>query len=229
MAWAIDVKGVHKSFVLHLQGGVRIPVLQGFDLAVASGESVALTGPSGAGKSTVLRLLYGNYAAERGRLGVLHGTAMVDVAAAAPLQILELRRWTLGYVSQFLRVIPRVPAWDVVAEPLLRRGMAEAEARRRAAAVLERLNIPRRLWPLAPMTFSGGEQQRINIARVFACDYPLLLLDEPTASLDPANRNTVVAMITEARSRGAAVVGIYHDDRVREAVADRTIFLEKTS
>jgi alpha-D-ribose 1-methylphosphonate 5-triphosphate synthase subunit PhnL len=145
------------------------------------------------------------------------------------LQILELRRWTLGYVSQFLRVIPRVPAWDVVAEPLLRRGMAEAEARRRAAAVLERLNIPRRLWTLAPMTFSGGEQQRINIAMVFACDYPLLLLDEPTASLDPANRDTVVAMITEVRSRGAAVVGIYHDDRVREAVADRTIFLEKTS
>ena len=134
-----------------------------------------------------------------------------------------MRRQTLGYVSQFLRCVPRVAARDVVAEPLLVLGISQREARARAESLLARLNIPERLFDLPPATFSGGEQQRVNIARGFVHDYPLLLLDEPTASLDADNRAVVVDIIQEAKARGAALVGIFHDRDVRDLVADRTI------
>jgi alpha-D-ribose 1-methylphosphonate 5-triphosphate synthase subunit PhnL len=137
--------------------------------------------------------------------------------------ILKLRRETLGYVSQFLRVVPRVPAIQVVAEPCLAVGMERGEAEARARALLARLRIPETLWGLSPLTFSGGEQQRVNIARGFAHAYPALLLDEPTASLDEANRETVLALIGEAKARGAAIVGIFHDKAARARVADREV------
>ncbi len=183
-----------------------------------AGECVALVGPSGAGKSTLLRSLYGNYRAEGGRILIRHDGAIVDLAQAAPRLVVQVRARTLGYVSQFLRVVPRVPAIDIVAEAA--RGLPQQEARARAAALLTRLNIPTRLHALPPATFSGGEQQRINLARGFIGDHPVLLLDEPTASLDNANRDVVVAMIREAKARGVAIVGIFHDVAVRDAVAD---------
>ncbi len=217
----IAVSGLAKRFVLHNQGGVEIRVLQDFHLMVRAGECVALTGPSGIGKSTVLRCLYGNYLPAAGRLLLRQGDRLVDLAAAEPRTILALRRHTIGYVSQFLRVVPRVPTIDIVAEPLLAIGADDSAARARAADLLGRLRIPEPLWSLAPSTFSGGEQQRVNIARGFAVDFPILLLDEPTAALDDINRQTVVDMIHERKHAGAAVVGIFHDEAVREAVADR--------
>jgi alpha-D-ribose 1-methylphosphonate 5-triphosphate synthase subunit PhnL len=220
-AWAIRAEGLAKAFTLHLQGGMRLPVLDGVELEVAPGECVALAGPSGAGKSTLMRLLYGNYGAGAGRILLRHRGEVVDLAAAEPRLVREVRRDTLGHVSQFLRVIPRVPALDIVAEPLLARGVARDEARARAAALLARLNLPARLHGLPPATFSGGEQQRINLARGFLAQYPVLLLDEPTASLDPANREVVIALIAEAKARGAALLGIFHDTGVRDRVADR--------
>ena len=132
----------------------------------------------------------------------------------------------MGYVSQFLRVVPRVPALQVVMEPLRERGVDEETARRRARELLERLRIPGRLRHLSPTTFSGGEQQRINLARGFAASYPVLLLDEPTASLDPANRATVIAMIREAIDAGSAVVGIFHDEEARSRLAARIVEIE---
>lgn len=221
MTWALSTECLAKTFVLHLQGGTRIPVLSGVELSVAPGECVALAGPSGAGKSTLMRCLYGNYGAGGGRILLRHRGAVLDLAAADPRAVIEARRETIGYVSQFLRVIPRVPALDIVAEPLVARGVPHGEARARAAALLTRLNLPARLHMLPPATFSGGEQQRINIARGFAPFYPVLLLDEPTASLDAANRAVVIAMIREAKEAGAAIIGIFHDAEVREAVADR--------
>ncbi|MEX5729452.1 alpha-D-ribose 1-methylphosphonate 5-triphosphate synthase subunit PhnL [Rhodovulum iodosum] len=215
----IEIDGLSKSFVLHNQGGAVIPVMEGGHLSVAAGACVALTGASGAGKSTLMRMIYGNYLAEAGHILV----GGVDVARAEPREILALRRHTLGYVSQFLRVVPRVPTLDVVAEPLLAVGADDGVARDRAAALLERLNIPRTLWGLSPTTFSGGEQQRVNIARGFAYDYPALLLDEPTASLDAANREVVLDLIDEAKARGAAIVGIFHDVAARARVADREV------
>jgi alpha-D-ribose 1-methylphosphonate 5-triphosphate synthase subunit PhnL len=217
----IRVEDLFKTFILHTQGGAKLPVFVGLSLEVAAGECVALYGPSGSGKSTLLRSLYANYKPGSGHIWVAHDGAEVDMAVAPPHRILEVRRRTVGYVSQFLRVIPRVAARDIVAEPLLALGVDLAAARAKAEGLLARLNIPEAMWSLAPATFSGGEQQRVNIARGFAVNYPILLLDEPTASLDAGNRAVVVELIREAKARGAALVGIFHDDEVREAVADR--------
>jgi alpha-D-ribose 1-methylphosphonate 5-triphosphate synthase subunit PhnL len=217
----IEIENVSKRFVLHNQGGAEITVMAGASLRVAPGECVALVGASGAGKSTLMRMIWGNYLAGGGAIRVCG----LDVACAAPREIIALRRATLGHVSQFLRVVPRVPTLDVVAEPLRVLGVDAGAARDRAAALLARLNIPERLWPLSPTTFSGGEQQRVNIARGFVHPYPVLLLDEPTASLDPVNRAVVLALIEEARARGAAILGIFHDADARARVCDREVDL----
>ena len=215
----IQLENVSKSFALHNQGGAVIPVMEGASLTVAAGECVALTGNSGAGKSTLMRMIYGNYLTASGRIVV----GSVDVARAEAREILALRRDTLGYVSQFLRVVPRVPTLEVVAEPLLALGTPHEVALERARDLLARLNIPETLWSLSPTTFSGGEQQRVNIARGFAHTFPAMLLDEPTASLDATNRETVLCLIEEAKARGAAIIGIFHDAEARSRVADRAI------
>ena len=217
----LSAQDLHKGFTLHTQGGVRLSVLSGVTLAVEPGEGVALTGPSGAGKSTLLRCLYGNYLPQSGRIMVRHCNETIDLVGAEPRLILEVRRATLGYVSQFLRAIPRVSTFDLVCEPLRLRGLEQEAAQTRARALLRRLRIPESLWTLPPATFSGGEQQRVNIARTLAVDYPVLLVDEPTASLDADNRQTVIDVLIEARERGAAIIGIFHDREAREAVCGR--------
>jgi alpha-D-ribose 1-methylphosphonate 5-triphosphate synthase subunit PhnL len=219
----LTVRDLDKRFVLHLQGGTEIDVFHRAGFRVDAGECVVLAGPSGSGKSTLLRLVYGNYKPHGGAVLVHHAGREVDLVAADPRTIFDVRRRTMGYVSQFLRCVPRVPAVDVVAEPLRALGRDLDASRERARELLARLNIPESHWSLPPATFSGGEQQRVNIARGFAHDYPILLLDEPTASLDAENRAVVVAMIHEAKARGAALLGIFHDADVREAVADRRV------
>jgi len=219
----LSVRDVAKSFTVHLRGGVVLPVVAGAGFEVHAGECVVLGGPSGAGKSSLLKMVYGNYGVDAGAIGLLHHGEMVDLATAAPRTVLELRRDTIGYVSQFLRTVPRVTTLDVVAEPLVSRGADRAEALARAEKLLARLNLPERLWSLPPATFSGGEQQRVNIARGFITDHPVLLLDEPTASLDATNRAVVVAMIAEKKAEGTALLGIFHDEEVRAEVADRIV------
>ncbi|WP_421996387.1 phosphonate C-P lyase system protein PhnL [Reyranella sp.] len=217
----LKVAGLTKSFVVHAHGDLALPVLRDVALAVSPGECLALVGPSGAGKSTLLRALYGNYRADVGSIRVRHEDAWAELVGAEPRTVLAVRRRTVGFVSQFLRVIPRVAAIDVVAEPLLRLGAPAGEARDRAEFLLALLNVPQRLWALPPATFSGGEQQRVNIARSLIVDYPLLLLDEPTASLDADNRDRVVELIAQRRNAGSAIVGIFHDVGVRELLANR--------
>ena len=224
---AIEVRDLAKSFTLHSQGGVTLPVLRRLRLSVSAGECVVLSDPSGAGKSTLLRAIYGNYKPQAGEILVRHDDRMVDVALAEPRQILDVRRRTMGYVSQFLRVIPRVPALLVVAEPLRALGVGKADAIERARAILARLRIPERLWGLSPVTFSGGEQQRVNVARGFIAGHPILLLDEPTASLDAASRALVVQLVHEARQRGTALLGTFHETDVRERVAKRVVSLSE--
>ena len=219
MSPMLRVEGLRKEFTLHLQGGVTLPVLTGVDLTLDAGECVALHGPSGAGKSTLMRAIYANYRVSGGRIVVRHDGGEVDLATADPRTILDVRRRTMGYVSQFLRVVPRVAAIDIVAEVLAARARPDPKAE--ARALLHRLNVPDRLHALPPATFSGGEQQRINLARGFAGGHPILLLDEPTASLDTVNRDGVVAQILELKRSGVAILGIFHDVEVRAAVADR--------
>ena len=215
----INIENISKNFTLHNQNSVVIPVMENANLTVKPGECVGLTGTSGAGKSTLMRMVYGNYLTQSGRIMV----GDLDIVTALPRQILDLRRETLGYVSQFLRVVPRVPTLDVVSEPMLAVGVTRKAAYERAQTLLEKLRIPERLWSLSPLTFSGGEQQRVNIARGFAHEYPAMLLDEPTASLDQANRETVLSLIEDAKARGAAIIGIFHDDAARAQVCDREV------
>ena len=226
MTAVLETTDLSKTFTLHARGGLALPVFSGINLSLLPGECLALTGHSGSGKSSLLRCLYGNYSASSGDVRIRHEDQWVSLSAAAPRQVLEVRRHTLGYVSQFLRVIPRVSTLDIVAEPLRRLGVAADEARSQAAHWLARLNLHERLWHLPPATFSGGEQQRVNIAHGLIAGHPVLLLDEPTASLDADNRRVVVELINAARARGAAVIGIFHDDEVRAAVANRCLDVE---
>lgn len=221
MTIMIFVEKLSKVFTLHQQGGVRITALKDVSLEVSSGECLALAGPSGAGKSTLMRCLYGNYLPSDGKITILHHSESVELTASPPHKILEMRGDTIGYVSQFLRVIPRVSARDIVAEPLVTAGISTDRAGAAARDLLKRLNIPPRLWDLAPATFSGGEQQRINIARGFIRPRPIMLLDEPTASLDAVNRQIVRELIEELKSAGSALIGIFHDDKMKSLVADR--------
>lgn len=239
MTEMLRAENIAKSFTLHVQahssghapgppkenssdrpgvGATTLPVFQGVNFSLKAGECVALTGASGAGKSTFMRMIYANYVCQEGAIHVRHGDTWVDMVSASPHTVLDVRRRTMGYVSQFLRVIPRVSTLDIVAEPLVVMGHEKAGAQARARRLLERLRIPDALWPLSPLTFSGGEQQRVNIARGFVTGYPILLLDEPTASLDAENRATVLALIEEAKADGAAILGIFHDAAARASV-----------
>ncbi len=220
---ALSVRNLSKTFTMHLRDGVVLPVVDYVHFEVQPGECVVLGGPSGAGKSSILKMVYGNYGVDAGSIVIQHHGQPVDLATADPRTILTLRRDSIGYVSQFLRTVPRVSALDVVAEPLVIRGVDRIEAQGRARNLLARLNLPERLWSLPPATFSGGEQQRVNIARGFITDHPVLLLDEPTASLDATNRAVVVAMISEKKAAGVALLGIFHDEDVRAKVADRIV------
>ncbi len=239
----LQLEAVAKQFTLHHQHGVVLRVLENVHLSIHPGECVVLDGPSGTGKSTLLKLIYANYRASAGRIRLFPGTPEeLELTGAAPRALVAARRDAIGYVSQFLRVIPRIAALDIVAEPLvgpeepdgcapLRRILAPDRealqgARAEAGQWLQRLNIGRQLWPLPPATFSGGEQQRINVARSLIKPRPLLLLDEPTASLDAANTAVVLEMINEARARGAAIIGVFHDPRISEQVATRRVHIE---
>ena len=225
----LTVSHLAKTFTMHLRGGLRLPVVNDAALTVNAGECVVLGGPSGVGKSSILKMIYGNYGVDQGEILIAHKGEIEDLAKADPRLVLDIRRHTLGYVSQFLRTVPRVPALDIVAEPLTARGVTIEDARKIAANLLARLNLPDALWQLPPATFSGGEQQRVNIARGFITDHPVLLLDEPTASLDAQNRAVVVEMIAEKKKNGVALLGIFHDEDVRNEVADRIVDVSEFS
>jgi alpha-D-ribose 1-methylphosphonate 5-triphosphate synthase subunit PhnL len=219
----IDITNAEKTFTMHLQGGVKLPVVRGVNFEVNAGECVVLSGPSGAGKSSILKMIFGNYRCDGGRIGIRHRGNLIDLACAEPREVLSVRRETIGYVSQFLRAVPRVATIDVVAESLIATGTPREKAREQAGHLLRCLNIPERLWTLPPSTFSGGEQQRVNIARGFISDHPILLLDEPTASLDAVNRDVVVTLIDGKKRAGVAMVAIVHDDEIRGRIADRVV------
>ncbi|GAA0534895.1 alpha-D-ribose 1-methylphosphonate 5-triphosphate synthase subunit PhnL [Rhizomicrobium palustre] len=225
MTILLEARNLKKTFTLHNQQGVVLDVLQDIDLDITAGKMVVLKGPSGTGKSTLLRILYGNYRPVSGTVRIRHQSEMVDIVGARASLVLDIRRKTLSFVSQFLRVIPRISTLAIVMDPMLSRGVPKDEASDRAAEMLKRLHLPERIWGLAPATFSGGEQQRVNIARSFVDPTPVMLLDEPTASLDAENRDIVIELIANARERGAAMAGIFHDEAVSDRVATRTIRL----
>jgi len=218
--WILKAERLSKHFFLHEQGR-RIPASFDVNLTLRRGQLLAVTGPSGAGKSSLLKCIWRSYLPSSGRLWFRDRDGMVvDIAAASEQRMLALRRGELGSVTQFLHCLPRKPALDVVAAPLVDTGTPPAQARERAAALLARLNVPAHLWHVAPATFSGGEQQRVNLARGLIRPCRLLLLDEPTASLDPVSRQCAIELLREIKTQGTAMLAIFHDPTLVAALAD---------
>ena len=220
-------ENISKSFTLYNQGGIKFQVLEGVSLGLEPGECVALTGNSGTGKSTLMRCLYGNYRVDSGAIWLKHEGNLVDLCQLQSYELLTVRQKTIGYVSQFLRVIPRVPALEVAAEPLLELGVDKNVAVKKIRNLFARLNLPQHLWHLSPTTFSGGEKQRVNIARALAVNYPILLLDEPTSALDASNSQVVIELLKERQKEGCAMVGIFHDEEVRSKLCNRELKMKK--
>lgn len=235
MSPVLQLAPLNKLFTLHTQGGRSLEVLKAISLQVYPGQCLSLQSPSGSGKSTVLRCITGHYLPGPGSRVLLtpkaypgrglDGTS-VDLARASLRTLRIARQFHIAYVSQFLRVIPRVATLDLVMQPMLKEGLNPGEAAKRASALLARLKLPETLWSLAPKTFSGGEQQRVNIAIALAAclvrPRDLILLDEPTSSLDPANRELVIQWLTELRDAGAAMIGAFHDQETHARLATST-------
>lgn len=221
--WILKAEGLTKHFYLHEQER-SIPSTFALDFSVSAGQLLAITGPSGAGKSSLLKCIWRTYLPSAGQLWLREESGAVsDLAAAGEQEMLALRKNDIGFVTQFLHCLPRKSAQDVVASPLFNSGTPADAARATAATLLARLNMPRHLWAVAPATFSGGEQQRVNLARGLIKPMRLLLLDEPTASLDPVSRACAIDLLREIKARGTAILAIFHDPTLVDALADGEI------
>lgn len=226
----LTVQAISKTFHIHAGSSLSIAPLKSLSFSVAQGEFLGVSGPSGIGKSSILKCVYRTYLPDQGHIwfdSQRYGT--IDLASSGERQIAQLRRHELGYVSQFLRVIPRVPAVDIVAEKLLAAGYSPEEASERAEEMLDRLAIPKSLWSAYPATFSGGEQQRVNLARALVLRPRLLILDEPTASLDHRTKQRVIGLLQEMKRAGTTMIGVFHDVDMMEQVADRILDLRTAS
>jgi len=224
----LEVKNLNKTFTVHTQGSIEVKGFEDIEFSVKQGEFLSLFGPSGAGKSSILKTLFRTYTTTSGNI-IFHRNSgnKIDLATATESQILELRKSEIGYVSQFLQILPRVSAVDVVAEQLIFKGESEESSKIKAKEMLDYLSIREELFDLSPLTFSGGEQQRVNIAKGIIAPKSLLLLDEPTASLDKTNTMKVVEKLKELKKQGVAMVGIFHDLEAMEMISDITYKLQR--
>ncbi len=225
METILKIEGLSKHFLLHDQTKL-IPSCANVDLSVNAGQLTALVGPTGAGKSSVLKCVYRTYLPSGGRILYRDGSGhSIDLAQASEHQMLQLRHAEIGFVTQFLHCLPRKSALDVVAEPLLTRGENREVAQGKARELLALLRVPERLWAVPPATFSGGEKQRVNLARGLIARPRLLLLDEPTASLDPATTDRVVELLQAIKREGVAMLAIFHHPDLVRRLGDRVIEL----
>ena len=220
----IRVQGLTKTFRMHVRGGAHLCAFRDVSFRVAPGEFVGVSGPSGSGKSSLLKCVYRTYLPTEGEIWYTDaGSATRNLAVEDEHVIMRLRRQEIGYVSQFFPVIPRVSALDTIANGMVARGFAREDSEERARSLLARLGIPRSLWDMFPSTFSGGEKQRLNIIHAVITEPRLLLLDEPTASLDAASAREAVALFQEMKARGTAVIGVFHDRALRDRLSDQVL------
>lgn len=225
----LKINGFAKHFTLHEQGK-QIPSSHNVNLEVYAGELTALIGPTGAGKSSVLKGIYRTYLPSAGEIFYRDRYGeLVDLAQADEYRMLQLRHEEIGFVTQFLFCLPRQSTLDVVAHPLVVRGESRESARSKAAEMLTALNLPERLWSISPATFSGGEKQRVNLARGLVAKPRLLLLDEPTASLDPVTAGRVVGIIEDIKREGVAMLAIFHHPELTQRLGDRVVELTPPS
>jgi alpha-D-ribose 1-methylphosphonate 5-triphosphate synthase subunit PhnL len=223
----LSVEGLGKTFDVHVLGDTQVVGLDDVSFDVREGEFLAVVGESGSGKSSLLKCLYRTYDPTAGRVVYHRPDGDVDLATCGDRTVMELREDAIGYTSQFLDEIPRVPAVDVVARPLVEQGVPAADAREQARELLDALGVPAELWEAYPATFSGGERQRVNLAQALAPNPDLLLLDEPTSALDPETRRAAIDLLETHLDPGTTVVGVFHDTDVVEAVADRVVVLDE--
>jgi alpha-D-ribose 1-methylphosphonate 5-triphosphate synthase subunit PhnL len=223
----LTVQNLEKKFVLNAMGGKTITGCETVNFQVKSGEFLGISGPSGSGKSTIIKCIYRTYLPTAGSIWYRsEADELVDLASASERTVLSLRSREMGYVSQFLRVIPRVPAIDLLSNGLRRQGWDLQQARREAKEYLQMMNIDCSHWEAYPSFFSGGEQQRINLARALITSPRLLLLDEPTASLDANTKQVVIKALKEMKNRGTTMIGIFHDLESMQKLADRVLVMK---
>ena len=205
----LTVTNYTKTFyVHHLERAIR--AFKALDFSLEQGQFLLVSGQNGAGKSTLLRCLYRTYLPTSGSAIYASAHGEIDLARAADADIMLLRREELGFVTQFLRPRPRVSASELVAEPLFAENMTLEQARPHAEKLLSDFGVKADLWGAYPTTFSGGEQQRVNLARALIAPRRLLLLDEPTASLDATARDALVRRLRELKDQGVTMIGIFH-------------------
>lgn len=223
----LKIESLTKHFQLHDQHKL-VPSCANVDLEVRSGQLTALIGPTGAGKSSVLKCIYRTYQPSAGR--ILFRTESghtLDLAQAGDHQMLELRHREIGFVTQFMHCLPRKSALEVVGAPLVGFGASRRSAQDKAAELLRLLQVPERLWSLPPATFSGGEKQRVNLARGLIARPRLLLLDEPTASLDRLTTDRVAELLQANKAEGVAMLAIFHHPELVNRLADRVVELAR--
>ncbi len=223
----IELKNVNKKFILHNQKGTVLNVLNNINLEIKTGECIALVGKSGIGKSTFLKMLYGNYLPSSGEINIYNNNNKINIVNSLEHQIINLRKYFIGYVSQFLRVLPRVPTIEIVSDTLKQQSLFDEHSLIKIKKLLSELNIQESMWNLSPLTFSGGEQQRVNLAKTLIGNYSILLLDEPTASLDDINKSIVIDMIKSKLKKNVTIIVIVHDNKIRNEICTREINLEK--
>ena len=217
----LQVKNLAKEFIMHIRGGVKIPSFTGVSFETKAGSLLALTGPSGIGKSSLLKCIYRTYLPSAGEILYTAGNGMlINLASAEDWTILTLRRNEIGYVSQFFRVMPRISALETLIEPLVSRGTDREEALAKAREMLSKVGLGKTLWDMYPSTFSGGEKQRLNILHAIITKPRLLLLDEPTASLDRGYKERIMEMILALKACGTAMIGVFHDRDALLALSD---------
>jgi alpha-D-ribose 1-methylphosphonate 5-triphosphate synthase subunit PhnL len=227
-SYKLKVHNLGKTFTLHNRGGIQVLAFNNIDFSLECGQLLALSGPSGAGKSSILKTIFRTYLADHGNILFRRGNGTeIDLASCPENKVLDLRRREIGFVTQFLKILPRISALDGVAHPLIEIGVEEEEARDQARRMLMRLGIRRELFNLSPLTFSGGEQQRINIARGIIAPKELILLDEPTASLDKKSSDVVLELLADLKKRGIAMIAIFHDQRKIEQIADVAVTITR--
>lgn len=216
----LEVHHLSKTFTIH-QLGREVEVLNDVSFNLQPATFTLITGANGAGKSTLLRCLYRTYLPTTGAMSFHSSLGKIDLATASEQAILYVRRHDIGYVSQFLRPRPRVSALELVAEPLVYAGVSRAEALGRASQQLSAYGLKEALWQAYPTTFSGGEQQKVNLARALIRPCRLLLLDEPTASLDVETRTALVEQLSNLKRQGVAMLAVFHHpEDVAELIDD---------
>jgi alpha-D-ribose 1-methylphosphonate 5-triphosphate synthase subunit PhnL len=217
----LQVKNLAKSFTMHIRGDVVIPSFAGVSFRTEAGTLLAITGPSGIGKSSLLKCIYRTYLPSAGEIVYTAKDGReIDLASAGDWEVLTLRRSEIGYVSQFFRVMPRISALETLIEPLVSRGAGREQALEQARQMLTHVGLGRTLWDMYPSTFSGGEKQRLNILHAIITKPRLVLLDEPTASLDRGYKDRIMEMILALKAEGTAMIGVFPDRDALLALSD---------